>query len=131
MKFRPLVIAAAAALTSEIGVACEADRQAMRESSLPPVVHSISKDNLPLTSAQRRMAWESISRHGTIQFAPSSFTPSIGVKLPANMTLRMLPAEAAAHVPGLRPYDYALLQNKLLIVNPQDRKILAVIDRHN
>lgn len=41
----------------------------------------------------------------------------------------MLPAEAPAHAPSLKPYDYALLWNKLLIVNPEDKKIVQVIDR--
>jgi hypothetical protein len=30
-------------------------------------------------------------------------------------------------VPALRPYDFAIVQGKLLIVNPSDRKIAEVI----
>jgi len=33
----------------------------------------------------------------------------------------------ANEVPKLRPYDYALISNKLLIVNPKDKKIVDVI----
>ena len=134
MISRWVAIAAIVGFSSGTGVACEADHQAMQKTSLLPAVHSIAndKDALSLTSAQQRTAWESISRHGTIQFAASSFTTSVsvGATLPASITPHIFPAEAVARVPGLRPYDYALLRNKLLIVSPKDRKIVAVIHRH-
>jgi hypothetical protein len=134
MISRWVAIAAIVGFSSGTGVACEADHQAMQKTSLLPAVHSIAndKDALSLTSAQQRTAWESISRHGTIQFAASSFTTSVsvGATLPASITPHIFPAEAVARVPGLRPYDYALLRNKLLIVSPEDRKIVAVIHRH-
>ncbi len=41
-----------------------------------------------------------------------------------------MPAKVAARVSSLKPYDYALLQDKLLIVNPGDKKIVDVINRH-
>lgn len=133
MKSRWVAIAAIVGFSSGTGVACEADHQAMQKASLLPAMQSTAsdKDTLSLTSAQQRTAWESISRHGTIQFAASSFTASVGATLPASITPHILPAEAVAHVPGLRPYDYALLRNKLLIVSPEDRKIVAVIHRHS
>jgi hypothetical protein len=134
MISRWVAIAVIVGFSSGTGVACEADHQAMQKTSLLPAVHSIAndKDALSLTSAQQRTAWESISRHGTIQFAASSFTTSVsvGATLPASITPHIFPAEAVARVPGLRPYDYALLRNKLLIVSPEDRKIVAVIHRH-
>lgn len=83
-----------------------------------------------MTPAQQRTAWKDISRQGTIQNARSDFTASVGAVLPSDITPHELPAEAAAHVPGLKPYDYALLQNRVLIVNPDDKKIVEVINRH-
>jgi hypothetical protein len=41
-----------------------------------------------------------------------------------------MPAKAASQVPTLRPYDYALLPDRLLIVNPTDKKVVDVINRH-
>ena len=106
MISRWVAIAAIVGFSSGTGVACEADHQAMQKTSLLPAVHSIAndKDALSLTSAQQRTAWESISRHGTIQFAASSFTTSVsvGATLPASITPHIFPAEAVARVPGLR-----------------------------
>jgi len=89
MKFRWAAVAAIVGFSSGAGVACEADHQAMQKTSLLPAVHSIAndKDALSLTSAQQRTAWESISRHGTIQFAASSFTASM---TPASRSNRKL-----------------------------------------
>lgn len=89
----------------------------------------MTDSSLSLTPAQRQRVWNDISRHGVIQIAPSNFTASIGATLPANIIPHMLPAEAPAHVPSLKPYDYALLRNKLLIVDPENKKIVQVIDR--
>ncbi len=38
-----------------------------------------------------------------------------------------VPSKAARDVPALRPYDFAMVQGKLLIVNPSDKKIAEVI----
>ena len=130
MKLHLTALAAAAVFACGIGAASAAGHQAMQKTSSSPAMQSMARDSLSLTPAQRRTAWKDISRHGTIQTAPSHFTASVGAALPAAITPRELPAEAKAHVPGLKPYDYALLRNKLLIVNPDDRKIVEVINRH-
>jgi hypothetical protein len=49
--------------------------------------------------------------------------------MPGDVTLRSVPAKVASRVSSLKPYDYALLQGKLLIVNPGDKKIVDVINR--
>lgn len=125
MKRHLIVIAATAALISAAGAA---DRQAIQKASSPPG-ESMTDSSLSLTAAQRQRVWNDISRHGVIQIAPSNFTASVGATLPANIIPHMLPAEAPAHVPSLKPYDYALLRNKLLIVDPENKKIVQVIDR--
>jgi hypothetical protein len=40
-----------------------------------------------------------------------------------------MPQKAANQLPALRPYDFAVLQDKLLIVNPNDKKVVDVISR--
>ena len=126
MRLHLIVIAATTALTSGGGAA---DPRAPLTAPSPPVSHSMASSGLSLTPAQRRTVWEDISRHGIIQNAPSDFTASVGAALPAGIVPHMLPAEAPAHVPSLKPYDYALLRNRLLIVNPEDKKIVQVIER--
>jgi len=59
--------------------------------------------------------------------APSSFQPSTSSALPSTVTVHAIPAKTARAVPALRPYDYAKLNGKLLIVNPHDMMIAEVI----
>ena len=37
------------------------------------------------------------------------------------------PSKASADVPTLKPYDFAMVAGKLLIVDPSDKKIVDVI----
>ena len=61
------------------------------------------------------------------QNAPAGFNATDGAKVPSTLTIKAVPAKAARDVSQLRPYDFAKVQNKLLIVNPHDRMIAEVI----
>jgi Protein of unknown function (DUF1236) len=50
-----------------------------------------------------------------------------GEKVPGSLTIRAVPNKVARDVSQLRPYDFAKVQGKLLIVNPTDRTIAEVI----
>jgi hypothetical protein len=56
--------------------------------------------------------------------------PTIGATVPTEISLKPVPAKVATQVSTLRPYDYALLPDRLLIVNPSDKKVVDVINRH-
>ncbi len=126
MKLQLIAIATTAALASGIGVASAADNHAMKS---PTAVNAMAKaqDVLSLTPAQEHTAWRNLSKHANTQTAPSSFTASIGATMPSDISLRSVPAKVAARVSALKPYDYALLHNKLVIVNPTDKKVVGVI----
>ena len=126
MKLHLTTIATVVALASGISVASAAGNHAMPNSS----PHGIAKDSLSLTGAQERTAWKDISRQATSQMAPSGFSPTIGATVPTDISLKPMPAKLASQVSALRPYDYALLQDRLLIVNPSDKKVVDVINRH-
>jgi len=123
MKLQLIAIATTAVLASGIGVASAADHHAMKSSSVQTTV----RDVLSLTPSQERTAWRDISKKANSQTTPSSFTASIGATMPSDISLRSVPAKVAARVPSLKPYDYALLHNMLLIVNPGDKKVVDVI----
>lgn len=38
--------------------------------------------------------------------------------------------KVASQLPKLRPYQYARLPNEILIVNPTDKKVADVVNRH-
>jgi len=129
MKFHLMAIAATAALTFGIGAASAADTHAMSKTAAPAMQPPMAKDSLSLTRSQQRTAWRDLSKQASSQAAPSSFTASVGATIPGDVTIKAVPAKVAARVSPLKPYDYALLQGKLLIVNPSDKKVVDVIKR--
>jgi Protein of unknown function (DUF1236) len=84
-------------------------------------------DTLNLTSAQRKTAWKDLYMPSLNQQSPSGFTAAVGAVVPNGVTAVAVPSKAAQAVPPLRPYDFALVQGKLVIVNPSDKKIAEVI----
>jgi hypothetical protein len=131
MKSHLIAIAAAAALVAGTGIASAGDMHATSTTmSKTPATQSMAKDNLTLTRSQQRAAWKDLGKQASNQTAPSSFTASVGATIPGDITIQAVPAKVAARVSALKPYDYARLHNKLLIVNPNDKKVVDVISRH-
>jgi len=130
MKLPLIAIATAAALVSGIATASAASNQATSKMSASSAMQPAPKDSLSLTRSQERMAWNDVKKIDTSQTAPAGFTAAIGTTVPNEVTLKSVPSDLASRVSALRPYDYALVQNKLLIVNPGDKKVVDVINRH-
>jgi len=63
------------------------------------------------------------------QKAPSGFYATIGAVVPNSVTTAPVPGKAAHAVPLLKPYDFTMVQKRIVIVNPSDRKIVEVITR--
>ena len=90
----------------------------------------MAKQGLSLTRAQQRLALKDIDRSGTTEIQPANFTPAVGAAVPNNLALKPVPTDLGRQVATLKPYDYALLKHDLLIVNPTDKKVVDVINRH-
>ncbi len=130
MKLPLLAIATAAALVSGIATTSAASNQAMSKMSTSSAMQPAPKDNLSLTRSQERIAWNDVKKIDTSQTAPTGFTAAVGTTVPNGVTLKSVPSDLASRVSALKPYDYALVQNKLLIVNPGDKRVVDVISRH-
>jgi len=129
---RPSV--AALALLAGVSVASAAD-MSKSSTSTPATTGSassmsqpVAKDSLSLSASQQQTAWKDISAQATKESAPASFTAKVGTAVPSDLATHPVPVSTASKVPELRPYQYALLNNnKLLIVNPSDKKIAEII----
>ena len=63
---------------------------------------------------------------------PQHYLIYVGGLVPAPMQLKALPAPAVAQVPQLKNDDYVKLnQGQLLLVKPQNRTIVEIIDRYH
>jgi len=61
----------------------------------------------------------------TASTAPSGFTASVGVAAPETVTLYDIPASAG--VATVTKYKYAKIGDKVVLVDPADRKIVYVV----
>jgi hypothetical protein len=94
---------------------------------------AIARDSLSLTSTQRKTALNDITKapsaQGAPQRAPKGFSAKVGAAFPKDLKSQAMPAKVASDVPALKPYNFAMLQKKVVIVNPSDQKIAGVITR--
>jgi hypothetical protein len=84
-------------------------------------------DSLSLSSTQQKTAWKDLSMPWLNQAAPSGFALKVGATVPKSVTTAPVNTRAAEAVPALKPYRFATVQKKLIIVNPSDHKIAEVI----
>jgi hypothetical protein len=123
---------AAIALLSSVSVAAAAGNGTSKSAATGAGSTSISqpmtKDLLSLTGPEQKTAWKDITGQATKEKAPAGFTPSVGTVVPSDITTHPVPVSTASKVPSLRPYQYAWLDsNKLLIINPSDKKIAEIV----
>jgi Protein of unknown function (DUF1236) len=124
MKKSASVAVAAVLLVSGVSVASAASHMSNRSGN-----SATASDNLALSDAQQKSIWKDITSRAATQYAPSGFTAAVGTAIPDSVNTYRLPRQAARDVPAVRPYRYAMLQDKLLIVNPSDKKIADVVTR--
>ncbi len=134
MKTAHRLSVAAIALLAGVSVAAAAG-MSKSSTSTPATTGSassmsqpVAKDSLSLSATQQQTAWKDISAQAAKETVPASFTAKVGVTVPSDLATHPVPVSTASKVPELRPYKYALLNNnKLLIVNPSDKKIAEII----
>jgi hypothetical protein len=82
---------------------------------------------LSLTSAQQKTVWNDLHGQATEQKAPSGFNATVGAIVPTTVKTEPVPSKAATSVPALKSFNFAMVDGKLWIVNPSDKKIVDVI----
>lgn len=86
-----------------------------------------SSDTLTLSDAQRKTAWQDLYMESLNQNTPPGFDAVVGATVPNTIVIAPVTAQAGGDVPALKRYAFAMVQKKLVIVNPSDRKIAGVI----
>jgi len=87
-----------------------------------------ASDTLILSAAQRRAAWNDLNKQATNQNA-AGFDAAIGAFLPNTVKIEPMPSKTAADVPSLRPYGFAVVGHKLVIVDPSNKVIADVLTK--
>jgi hypothetical protein len=128
MKSSIRLAAVAVALLSGLSVAAAAGNGASKTGANQSSALTMPTDTLVLSQKQQKTAWQDISTLAAKEAAPKGFTAVVGAMVPSKLDTHPVPVSTANKVPALRPFQYALLDsNKLLIVNPNDKKIADII----
>ena len=88
-----------------------------------------SSDHLNLSNTQRHEIWQSLGKQTTKENAPVGFKAMVGETAPGSIKLQPLPGDVSSRVPAVKSYDYAMLQNQVLIVDPSSKKIVDIVTR--
>jgi hypothetical protein len=83
-------------------------------------------DTLSLSPQDQQTAWSDLG-DAPNQDGPATFRPSTTSAIPSTLDIHAIKGKAASDLPALKPYDFAKVQNKLLIINPHDMMIAEVI----
>ena len=75
-----------------------------------------------LTDEQRRAIYEGLKG----QQAGPAFNADIGVELPSSVELRPIPNDVSARVAQTKDYQYAVADNRVLLVSPTGRFVVGV-----
>jgi Protein of unknown function (DUF1236) len=118
-----LALAAALALSGATAASAASHMSARSERM------ASASDTLNLSGTQQKSVWRDVSRHASEQSAPQGFNAEVGQAVPSTISTYPLPRKAARDVPAVKPYRYAMTENKVLIVNPSDHKIADVVNK--
>jgi hypothetical protein len=87
------------------------------------------KPPLQLSEEQRRKIQDALVTAHSAQKTPDKFEPKVGAKVPTKLKLEAMPAPLINQEPVLKQYDFIKLENDLLVVDPMNATIVAVIPR--
>jgi hypothetical protein len=85
-------------------------------------------DTVILSAAQRSAVWKDLSNQANNQNA-TGFNARIGTFVPKSVKIEPMPSNVTANNPKLRPYGFAMVGNKLVIVDPSNKVIADVLTK--
>lgn len=118
------VVASVMALIGYTGLQ-SADAQGTDPGS-PPSLLSSGEQNLVLTQAQRRAIYAAATKD-RIKPAQGRFPAEIGAEVPPMIELSPLPDEAVADNPTAKFYEYTMVQDRVVLVDPTKMRVIDVI----
>lgn len=88
---------------------------------------AVSAEYANLTETQQQLIEKDVSRQ-PVRTTPPSFVPSVGAEVPPQLILKSLPDEVTTQIPSVKSYQFTKIQGKILLVDPEHRQIVAIID---
>ncbi len=88
-------------------------------------------DTVNLTMEQRHIIKEIIIKDMKITEPPdqaAKVPTEVGQAVPAGIPLQPMPVEVAAKVPQLKAHSFLVKNDKVIIIDPKDNKVAALIE---
>jgi len=82
---------------------------------------------LKLTDQQRQQISDYFAKQKGDRTGSVNFTLAIGSAVPQNVELRELPAQVSSMLGGYNADQYIIVGNQLVIVDPQARRVVAIV----
>jgi hypothetical protein len=80
-----------------------------------------------LTPAEKQTIFTLIRRTGTaVKPPPRDINVAVGAQVPDATALFSLPQAAFDKVPSVKPYEFTIVNNAFVLVDPVSRKIVAI-----
>jgi hypothetical protein len=83
--------------------------------------------SINLNDQQRTRISQSVTRLNVHPLNSANFSLSVGTAVPRDVRLQPLPAEVVEVVPQYRGYNFVLVKDEIVIVEPSSYKIVAVL----
>jgi hypothetical protein len=85
--------------------------------------------SININDQQRTRVTESISRLNVQPLTSVNFSLSVGTAVPRDIRLQPLPADVVQVVPQYRGYNFLVVRNEIVIVDPSSYQIVTVLPR--
>lgn len=86
---------------------------------------------LQLDDQQKGAVVAAAAKEDTAQKAPKDFQPAVGGTVPKEVTVQPMPLGLLEKVPSLKQYGYATVDDKVLVIDPMKKAIVAVLPGAN
>jgi hypothetical protein len=99
--------------------------------TLDPIELTVQAQRPPLqlTDQERTLVQQGLITEDTQQKTPEHFDAKVGAPIPLNMTVDVMPPKLVQQDPALQQFGYAKLADKVLVLDPMKKTIVAIIPR--
>jgi len=85
-----------------------------------------ASDTVTLSAAKQSAVWQDLSEQAINQNV-ASFDATIGTFVPDIVEIEPIPSDVTANNPSLKPYYFAMIDHKIVIVDPANKVVADVL----
>jgi hypothetical protein len=104
------------------------DAKAATEAKPDTTGQGAAAGSAKLSTEQRTTVRSAIQKQNARPLSNVNFSISIGTRVPRDVRFYRVPTQLVAFYPSWRGYDYFLVGDQIVVVNPRTHQIVAVLD---